>query len=464
MLKIFNHYVSKLVSALLLIEIFVLILSLFGAYDVLVAYGYPVKPKDGSFFAAASGFSLATTFSMAAFGLYHLDGKPTATMTALRLVPSAVLGFGMTAALLQLLPDLYFDLRVLAAAAIGAALTILVVRTLIFRTFGLRFLESRVIFVGEGALAKECSSLAADKGLAKKYNVVGFVPLRTEECLVSSSAILPADESLFSIAKKHSVREIVVSAQNQRGGGFPLHDLLECKLHGIKVTGAAAFIEREARQIRIDTLYPSWLIYGDGFKQNAVRNACKRAFDLGVSLLIFSAALPVMLLTALCIYFEDKGPIIYRQERVGKNGKTFFVLKFRSMRSDAEQGGTPQWAATNDARTTRVGRIIRKLRIDELPQIVNVLKGEMSFVGPRPERPYFVQQLNEKIPYYNVRHSIKPGITGFAQVRYQYGSSVEDAIQKLQYDLYYVKNHSLFLDLLILVETLQVVLFAKGSR
>jgi exopolysaccharide biosynthesis polyprenyl glycosylphosphotransferase len=191
---------------------------------------------------------------------------------------------------------------------------------------------------------------------------------------------------------------------------------------------------------------------------------CKRTFDLAVSLVIFTVSLPVMLLTAMCIRLEDKGPLIYRQERVGKDGKSFFVLKFRSMRSDAEKGGTPQWAAANDDRTTRVGRIIRKLRIDELPQIINVLKGEMSFVGPRPERPYFVQQLNEKIPYYNVRHTIKPGITGFAQVRYQYGSSVEDAIQKLQYDLYYVKNHGLFLDLLILVETLQVVLFAKGSR
>lgn len=464
MVKIFNHYVSKLVSALLLIEIFTLIFSLYGAHDILVAYGYPVRPMDKTFFASASGFALITVFSMAAFGLYHLEGKPTATMTALRLTPSAALGFGMAAALLQLLPDMYFDLRVLAIAAVGAAATILTLRTVIFRTFELSVLESRVIFVGEGALAKECSNLAEDKGLSKKYNIVGFVPLRMEECLVSSSAILPADESLFSIAKKHSVREIVVSTQNQRGGGFPLHDLLECKLNGIKVTGAAAFIEREARQIRIDSLYPSWLIYGDGFKQDTLRNVCKRTFDLAVSLLIFGLSLPVMLLTALCISLEDQGPLIYRQERVGKNGKSFFVLKFRSMRSDAEQNGTPQWAATNDARTTRVGRIIRKLRIDELPQIINVLKGEMSFVGPRPERPYFVQQLTEKIPYYNVRHTIKPGITGFAQVRYQYGSSVEDAVQKLQYDLYYVKNHSLFLDLLILVETLQVVLFAKGSR
>jgi sugar transferase (PEP-CTERM system associated) len=464
MVKIFNHYVSKLVSALLLIEIFALILSLYGAHDILVAYGYAVRPLDDGFFASASAFSLLTVFSMAAFGLYHLDGKPTATVTALRLVPSAGLGFVITAILFRVVPELYFDVRVLSVAAAGGGLAILVLRTLIFRTFELSFLESRVIFVGEGALAKECSTLAVDTIFPKKYNIVGFVPTRTEECAVASSDILPAGESLFSIAKKHSVREIVVSAQNRRGASFPLHELLECKLNGIKVTGAAAFIEREARQIRVDSLYPSWLIYGDGFNQSAFRTVCKRAFDLVVSMLIFAVSLPVMLLTALCIWLEDKGPVIYRQERVGKDGKSFYVLKFRSMRSDAEKGGTPQWATANDDRTTRVGRFIRKVRIDELPQIINVLRGEMSFVGPRPERPYFVKQLNEKIPYYNVRHTIKPGITGFAQVRYQYGSSVEDAVQKLQYDLYYVKNHGLFLDLLILVETLQVVLFAKGSR
>jgi len=179
---------------------------------------------------------------------------------------------------------------------------------------------------------------------------------------------------------------------------------------------------------------------------------------------VLIVALPLLLITALFIFIEDRGPIFYEQERVGKDGKSFMVLKFRSMRIDAESCGKPQWAATNDPRITRVGRIIRLLRIDEFPQILNVLKGDMSFVGPRPERPYFVKQLDEEVPYYNVRHSIKPGITGMAQVRYAYGASVADAVQKLQYDLYYVKNNSLFLDLLILIDTLQVVILGKGSR
>jgi exopolysaccharide biosynthesis polyprenyl glycosylphosphotransferase len=188
----------------------------------------------------------------------------------------------------------------------------------------------------------------------------------------------------------------------------------------------------------------------------------KRGFDLSISILILLLSLPVMLITALLIYIEDRSPIFYSQERVGEDGKPFKVLKFRSMRNDAEKSGTPQWAAQNDPRVTRIGGIIRKLRIDELPQILNVFKGEMSFVGPRPERPYFVEQLIEVVPYYNVRHSIKPGITGWAQVRYGYGSSAEDALQKLQYDLYYVKNNSLFLDVLILIDTLKVVLFRSG--
>jgi sugar transferase (PEP-CTERM system associated) len=464
MVKIFSHYVSKLVSALLLIEILALILSLYGAHDILAAYGQRSKVVDQNFFATASAFSLITAFCMAAFGLYQLEGKPSTAMAVLRLIPAAGVGFGLTVMLVRVVPELNVDLGVLSLAAIGGTSAILIFRALIFRTIALPFLESRVIFVGEGALAKECSTLVVNTLFGKKYNIVGFVPMRNEECAVASSAILPVDESLFSIAKKHAVREIVVSTQNRRGASFPLQQLLECKLNGIQVTGAAAFIEREAHQIRLDSLYPSWLIYSDGFNQSAFRTAVKRAFDLVVSLLIFTLSMPVMLLTMLCIYLEDNGPIIYRQERVGKDGKIFFVLKFRSMRSDAETGDKPQWAATNDSRVTRVGNFIRKVRIDELPQIINVLKGEMSFVGPRPERPYFVQQLSDQIPYYNVRHTIKPGITGFAQVRYQYGSSVEDAIQKLQYDLYYVKNHGLFLDLLILVETLQVVLFAKGSR
>ena len=226
---------------------------------------------------------------------------------------------------------------------------------------------------------------------------------------------------------------------------------------------AASFFEREANQIRVDSLQPSWLVFGTGFDQSFLRTIGKRFFDIVVSLIIFLISVPAMLITGLLIFLEDGAPVFYQQERVGRNGKTFMELKFRSMTNNAEKAGKPQWASSDDPRTTRVGRIIRKLRIDELPQILNVLKGDMSFVGPRPERPFFVKQLCQDVPFYNARHSIKPGITGLAQVRYQYGASVEDSVQKLQYDLYYVKNNSLFLDMLILIDTLQVVLFGKGQ-
>ena len=235
-------------------------------------------------------------------------------------------------------------------------------------------------------------------------------------------------------------------------------------MRGVKVIDAAAFFEREACQIRVETLQPGWLVFGDGFNQSVIRRLGKKIFDMSVSALICTLTLPIMLVTTLLIFIEDRGPIFYQQERIGKNGQSYMVLKFRSMGINAEKAGTPQWASANDPRTTRIGKIIRMLRIDELPQIINVLKGEMSFVGPRPERPFFVDQLCQDVPFYNMRHSVKPGITGMAQVRYAYGASVEDSKQKLQYDLYYVKNNSLFLDIMILLETVQVVLLGKGAR
>jgi sugar transferase (PEP-CTERM system associated) len=273
---------------------------------------------------------------------------------------------------------------------------------------------------------------------------------------------LPEGGSLVALANAQRVSEIVVSVQNRRGGAFPIKELLECKLYGIQVTDAATFFERETYQIRVESVQPSWLVFGGGFDQSFMRTFMKRAVDVLASLTLLVLSLPVMIITAIAIVIEDGAPIFYSQERVGKDGHVFRVLKFRSMFKNAEKNGTPQWASKNDPRITRVGNIIRKLRIDELPQILNVLKGEMSFVGPRPERPYFVEQLTEQVPYYNVRHSIKPGITGWAQVRYGYGDTVEDALQKLQYDLYYVKNNSLLLDVLVLIDTIKVVMFRGG--
>jgi sugar transferase (PEP-CTERM system associated) len=465
MLRISNHFVSKMVSILFLLEIAILITSAYlGALIRFFDGTHLVFPEVNNFFSSAVVFAFAMTFSMSALGMYQINFREGVKNTFLRLMPSCMLGFALITLVFYVLPDLYFGRGILGFMFLCAVPGILITRALFFKSTQAKFLESRIMFLGAGALAQECGILAKDNVFHHKYNIVGFIPLGSEEACVPASALLPQEGSLKDMAKKYNASEIIVSVQNRRGGAFPIREMLDCKLSGIKVTDSAAFFEREACQIRVDSLQPSWLVFGTGFDQSYLRTFGKKLFDLVVSVLIFIVALPILLITALCIYIEDQGPIFYKQERVGKDGVNFMVLKFRSMRADAETAGKPQWASTNDPRTTRVGRIIRLLRIDEFPQILNVIRGEMSFVGPRPERPYFVKQLNEEIPFYNVRHSIKPGITGMAQVRYQYGASVADAVQKLQYDLYYVKNNSLFLDLLILIDTLQVVILGKGSR
>jgi sugar transferase (PEP-CTERM system associated) len=276
--------------------------------------------------------------------------------------------------------------------------------------------------------------------------------------------ILSRESSLTDTARNLNADEIVVALSERRGGSMPLRELLDCKLQGIRVLDLASHFEQTLGQIRLDSLYAGWLIFGDGFRQGTFRTAIKRLFDIICASILIILALPVMLVAAILIVIEDGLPLLYRQERVGLNGRLFNVIKFRSMRRDAEKDGKPIWAQAQDNRVTRVGQIIRKLRVDELPQLFSVLKGDMSLVGPRPERPFFVDQLTKEIPFYAVRHSVKPGVTGWAQVRYHYGATVEDSAEKLQYDLYYVKNHSLFLDIVVLFETVGVVLTGKGAH
>jgi sugar transferase (PEP-CTERM system associated) len=427
--------------------------------------GEILSPEDlHHYFTSAVAFATAVIFSMSAMGMYQLNFNEGSRIPFfMKLMPSFVMGFFILTLLFYLAPELSFGRSILLIVFGIAALGIFTARMIFLKTSELRFMQSRIMFLGGGPLAKECSDLAERTSRYHRYKIAGFLPTEAEELCVPSGNLLKMKEgdSLLSVAKKHGVHEIVVSVENRRSG-LPIKELLDCKLQGVKVTDAATFFERETWQIRVDSLQPSWLVFGGGFDQSFVRTFMKRSFDLVCSSILLVLTFPIMVLAALAVRLEDRGPVFYSQERVGKDGKTFRVHKFRSMRADAEKGGKPQWAAQNDPRITRVGNFMRKTRIDELPQIINVFKGEMSFVGPRPERPYFVEQLIEVVPYYNVRHSIKPGITGWAQVRYGYGSSAEDALQKLQYDLYYVKNNSLFLDVLILIDTLKVVMFRSG--
>lgn len=255
----------------------------------------------------------------------------------------------------------------------------------------------------------------------------------------------------------------IIVALDERRGKLPLEQLLSCRLKGIRVDDALEFTENLSGKISVENLYPSSLIFSNGFKGAALFKKIKRGIDIIFSIIGLVIFSPLCVLIAAAIKIDSRGPILYRQERVGEDGKTFGLLKFRSMRTDAEKDG-PVWAMENDQRITRVGKIIRKLRFDEIPQMINVIKGEMSFVGPRPERPFFVEKLKKEIPFYSHRHAVKPGITGWAQLYYPYGASKEDALEKLKYDLYYIKNMSLFLDLTIILETIKVVLFGRGSR
>lgn len=327
-------------------------------------------------------------------------------------------------------------------------------------------MQRRVMVYGVGADAVAVKN-AIEKSGSRGLKLVGYCMPRMDSEINPS---IPADKLLCSslplaqIAAQHDINEIVIAVRERRGGALPLTDLLNLKLQGIKVLDLSAFFERHGGKVQIDNLRESWFIFGHGFRQGKVRMAVKRCFDVAASLTLLALAWPIMLAAAVAIKFTSPGPIIYRQERVGLGGRTFNVLKFRSMRNDAEKNGTPQWAQKGDSRVTGVGRFMRLTRIDELPQIFNVLRGEMSLVGPRPERPYFVDQITATVPFYAARHSVKPGVTGWAQVRHNYGASIEDAADKLEYDLYYVKNHRLWLDILILFYSVRVVLFAQGSR
>ena len=463
MIRIFNHYVSKLAFVLLLLELVMLLVSASVASALWVSDGKGHFRTDNLYVSSLT-FALVIVFSMSALGMYQHSSREGMRTTLFRIMPSFALAFAMLSALIAVRPDLSLGRGVSSAIfAIGATVVVLT-RLVVFKSAESALLEARLIFIGAGPMSRECLDLAFRKFGFHQFKVVGCVAVEGEETAVPEAYRLPMGESLLMMAQKYEASEIVVTVSNRRGDGFPIDQLLQCALGGVRVIDAATFFEREACQIRLDSLQPSYLIFGGGFDQSFGRATVKRIFDLAASAAISILSLPVMLAAAAAIALEDGAPVFYQQERVGRNGRRFRVLKFRSMRQDAEADGLPTWAAPDDRRVTRVGRVLRALRIDELPQVINVFRGDMSFVGPRPERAYFVDQLANEVPYYNVRHSIKPGVTGLAQVRYQYGASTEDAIQKLQYDLYYVKNNSLFLDLLILIDTVQVVLLGKGSR
>ncbi|WP_341850490.1 TIGR03013 family XrtA/PEP-CTERM system glycosyltransferase [Roseateles violae] len=416
-------------------------------------------------FAASHGLSLAGCMFVinSATGFYQHVHNRSVTESCARALLGLMFGLPLAYAIFSFLPANTVHRETITMVAMAAVAAVMVHRVYAAHSGTQSRLRTRILIFGSGAVAKTVGGTlrAADP----HAQIVGYFAGPNEEnSEVPHGELIQPKGTLTETARALDVDEIVVALSERRGGSMPLRQLLDCKLYGIRVVDIATYFEKTLAQIKISHVNAGWLIFGDGFNQGIVRTAVKRVFDLVSSLAILVVTLPVMLVTAILIKLESPGAVLYRQERVGLNGATFKVIKFRSMRSDAEKDGKPRWATVNDDRVTKVGRFIRKVRIDELPQLLNVLRGEMSLVGPRPERQFFVDDLVNKIPYYAVRHSVKPGVTGWAQVRYEYGSTVEDSIEKLQYDLYYVKNHTLFLDLLIMLETVAVVLTGKGAR
>lgn len=414
---------------------------------------------------AAQGMSLAAFLCViaTASGFYEPAYKRSLGQSCIRALVCVLLVMPLAFLIAHLMPNSMMPAAALPTAALLGTAVVIGHRVYAAHALWPARLRPRVLILGAGERAANVGRTLKEAETA--VDLVGYCPTVNEGAVaVPAQLLLSTHEPLAQLAQRLKVHELIVAPSERRGGGMPMDQLLACRTQGIRVLDVSSHFEKTLGQLRVDCLEPSLLVFGSGFNQGKLRMSVKRMSDLVSAALLLLVSAPVMLVTALLIKLESPGPVLYRQERVGLNGRTFNVIKFRSMRTDAEKDGRPRWASAKDDRVTRVGRIIRRLRIDELPQIFNVLLGDMSIIGPRPERPFFVEQLSRELPYYGLRHSIKPGVTGWAQVRYPYGATVEDSLQKLQYDLYYVKNHNLLLDLLVLFETVGVVLTGKGAR
>lgn len=406
---------------------------------------------------------------MALLGIYVQSAVYGPQASAIRLVMGVILGYACLAVIASGIPQTDI-LGLPGAAGTGLAVALLVSeRRLLARWPGADPAQPRLLVLGTGSRAARIEELRQAQANMQRFQLVCYLPASEG----AADHEVPADRilsrapgtDLRMIVAEHGIDEIVTAVRDRRQGALPVAELMACRLDGVRVIDLTDFIERETGQIMVDSVNTSWFVFTDGFRTDRLRHIVKRAFDLAASTALLVPALPVMLVASAAILLTMGRPVFYTQQRTGAMGEPFSIRKFRSMYNDAEAPGSqPRWASATDDRITPLGRWLRKLRIDELPQILNVFMGDMSFVGPRPERPVFVAELAEAIPFYEARHSIKPGITGWAQVCYPYAASVEDTREKLQYDLYYVKNHSLFLDLTILFETIKVVLLGKGAR
>jgi sugar transferase (PEP-CTERM system associated) len=469
MMRVRGLFVPVRVVALLLGEILVI-------YFAFCWVGTPASPVLPAPTPPAGGFSaeialllaVLTILTMVAVGLYNKDAFLDYRSMLSRIALALVLAGPIIAASLFLhdghWPPTPHGSVWLLKVVLALFACLLITRAVFLLLSDTASWQRRVVVLGAGERAQRLKQLA-ERAVDAHFVPVAFVSVPQDKKLVSDCALALDDardaDGLYDFARRAGASEIVIATDDRRG--LPVRSLLACKARGVAVTEFLSFCERETGRVDLDALQPSWLVFSDGYRMSWLAQAVKRGLDVLVSAALLVLTLPLLVLTAIAIKLEDRGPIFYTQERVGLFGRLFTLYKFRSMRVDAEHSG-PQWAAHNDRRVTHVGSFIRKVRIDELPQLLNVLKGEMSIVGPRPERPYFVGQLQPYVPFYGERHTVKPGVTGWAQINHPYGASLYDARQKLSYDLFYVKNHSLLLDLLILIQTVRVILASEGAR
>jgi sugar transferase (PEP-CTERM system associated) len=465
-LRVFNHYVRVPFLLLGIIEGCLLFASVIIA--ILIRKQLPISAVSTVLhrhWIEAIIFAVLMLLAMIASGLYQARLREGSFGFVLRLTTAFLLGTVAQTVVYYILPDIHLWRGILIISIVISFISITSIRYFI-QKLDPEVFKKRILILGSGKRASIITELRR-RSDRFGFTIIGYVHLRGEQDVVPENKVINLNIPLVDYIEKNDIDEIVLAVEDRRKG-IPMHELLDCKMRGVDILDVVTFFERETGKIRLDQVHPSWFLFSEGFHHSAGRVFSKRAFDVLASFFLLSITWPFMLLAAVAIFLESGcrwgTPILFRQVRVGQEGRPFQVLKFRSMIVDAEKSGKAQWATKNDSRITRVGMFIRKTRIDELPQIYNVFRGDMSFVGPRPERPEFVVMLSEKIPYYTERHRVRPGITGWAQLLYPYGSSEQDALEKLQYDLYFVKNHSVFLDILILLQTAEVVLFGRGAR
>jgi len=462
MIRVFRHYIPRSLLILGTVEASILFSSVYLAVSVnLAGFNPTAKLLVGSMWPKAALYTALMMLLMCGVGLYQRGLRDDVRGLLFRVGVAFLAGIFAIALLLPLFPTLTIGRTALTLTLLISLVGVSLFRALTWGYADTSLFKRRVLVVGTGAMARQIEQLRRRSDW-RDASLLGFVHVPGQQVAVEESKVHRPRERLADYAHRLRVDQLVV-AMREESPNFPLEQILDCKMSGIRVIDTASFFEQQTGKIKIDALSPATLVFAEGFIQAVLRSYSHRVFDVVVSLGLLAFAWPVMLVTALLIWMEDGPPVFYRQLRVGRNNRHFEILKFRSMRPDAESAGAV-WATADDDRVTRVGRFIRNSRIDELPQLINVLRGEMSFVGPRPERPQFVEELEKKVPYYRVRHRVNPGITGWAQICYPYGASDHDALEKLQFDLYYIKNYSLFLDIMILIQTAQVILWGKGAR